>query len=179
MNKLDFLIYFTRGGDLNEIAKAAKVELEQLYLDHAELEFRRKQFLEMDAEIASLKEDIRKSEDDMNLIIESDAQDRRKLRANLETTEKYADEWHKFGLVKINQNAANLESFMQLQAENKKLCDLLAERYETYLKVCAEVVRLESELDKERTCACDNPLPCVDNYSLCSQCKRVIKRSAP
>jgi hypothetical protein len=42
---------------------------------------------------------------------------------------------------------ANLESYMELQAENKKLCSLLAERYETYLKVCAEAHEMRGALE--------------------------------
>ena len=45
-------------------------------------------------------------------------------------------------------NKANLESFMQLQAENKKLCDLLAERYGVYLKVCAELAEARKVIEQ-------------------------------
>jgi hypothetical protein len=37
-----------------------------------------------------------------------------------------------------------------LIAENKKLCDLLAERYEEYLKVCAENTKFRKVLDEYR-----------------------------
>ncbi|MBE3093442.1 MAG: hypothetical protein IMZ52_00295 [Actinobacteria bacterium] len=43
--------------------------------------------------------------------------------------------------------------------ENKKLCDLLAERYETYLKVCAEAYEMRETLDGLLE------LPHIDTYS--------------
>ena len=51
----------------------------------------------------------------------------------------------------LEMNKANLESFMQLQGEHKKLCDLVAERYKIYLKDQAEMVRLSAELDEKNS----------------------------
>jgi hypothetical protein len=56
----------------------------------------------------------------------------------------------------LEMNKANLESFMQLRDENSKLCALLAEKYQIYLQICAEIDRYDkvcTEIRNELTAA--------------------------
>jgi iron-sulfur cluster repair protein YtfE (RIC family) len=50
----------------------------------------------------------------------------------------------------LEMNKNNLESFMELQAENKKLCNMIAKRYEDYLQKCARVAELESAREEAK-----------------------------
>jgi chromosome segregation ATPase len=97
------------------------------------------------AELEELHNCIDKLEGELAAEVSTKIQLRAKLRSMEDNEEWSSDKIVELAetiaqlRTELEMNKANLESFMRLQLQNNKLCAIITERYDEYLKKCSEL----------------------------------------